>query len=74
MKIFLDCSHFFFIRHSIIQFTLVLLIYDALIFCLCRNMPDIDTLMQEWPPEFEELLNQVELLIRDLVHLCGTGV
>lgn len=24
-----------------------------------RNMPDIESLMQEWPPEFEELLNQV---------------
>ncbi|GBM47088.1 Intraflagellar transport protein 46 [Araneus ventricosus] len=23
-----------------------------------RNMPDIETLMQEWPPEFEEALNQ----------------
>jgi hypothetical protein len=22
-------------------------------------MPDIESLMQEWPPEFEELLNQV---------------
>lgn len=27
----------------------------------CRNMPDIETLMQEWPPEFEELLNQVSI-------------
>lgn len=25
-----------------------------------RNMPDIDTLMQEWPPEFEELLKEVD--------------
>ena len=24
-----------------------------------RNMPDIDTLMQEWPPEFEDLLKEV---------------
>ena len=24
-----------------------------------RNMPDIEPLMQEWPAEFEELLNQV---------------
>jgi hypothetical protein len=24
-----------------------------------RNMPDIDTLMQEWPPEFEEMLKEV---------------
>ena len=23
-------------------------------------MPDIDTLMQEWPPEFEELLKEVK--------------
>ncbi|XP_066228468.1 intraflagellar transport protein 46 homolog isoform X5 [Saccopteryx leptura] len=26
-----------------------------------RPMPDIDTLMQEWPPEFEELLGKVSL-------------
>lgn len=25
-------------------------------------MPDIDTLMQEWPPEFEELLKEVREL------------
>lgn len=25
-----------------------------------RNMPVIDTLMQEWPPEFEELLKEVD--------------
>ncbi|XP_028400074.1 intraflagellar transport protein 46 homolog isoform X2 [Dendronephthya gigantea] len=31
-----------------------------------RNMPDIDTLMQEWPPEFEELLNQVGLPTAEL--------
>ncbi len=24
-----------------------------------KTMPDIDTLMQEWPPEFEELLKTV---------------
>jgi len=24
-----------------------------------RNMPEIDVLMQEWPPEFEELLKEV---------------
>ena len=24
-------------------------------------MPDIDTLMQEWPPEFEELLKEVNI-------------
>ena len=29
------------------------------IFCIFRNMPDIDTLMQEWPPEFEDLLKEV---------------
>ena len=28
-------------------------------FNFSRNMPDIDTLMQEWPPEFEELLKEV---------------
>ncbi|KFM58578.1 Intraflagellar transport protein 46-like protein, partial [Stegodyphus mimosarum] len=31
-----------------------------------RNMPDIETLMQEWPPEFEETLNQVGLPSADL--------
>lgn len=25
-------------------------------------MPDIDTLMQEWPPEFEEMLKEVTFL------------
>ena len=27
--------------------------------CCCRNMPDVDALMEEWPPEFEELLKEV---------------
>ncbi|CAG5123981.1 unnamed protein product, partial [Candidula unifasciata] len=31
-----------------------------------RNMPDIDTLMQEWPPEFEQLLKEVELPTAEL--------
>ncbi|CAH3028209.1 unnamed protein product [Porites evermanni] len=31
-----------------------------------RNMPDIEFLMQEWPAEFEELLNQVGLPTADL--------
>ena len=31
-----------------------------------RNMPDIDTLMQEWPPEFEEMLKEVNLPTADL--------
>ncbi|KAG8434581.1 hypothetical protein GDO86_012814 [Hymenochirus boettgeri] len=31
-----------------------------------RAMPDIDTLMQEWPPEFEELLGKVSLPTADL--------
>ncbi|XP_068686011.1 intraflagellar transport protein 46 homolog [Montipora foliosa] len=31
-----------------------------------RNMPDIEPLMQEWPAEFEELLNQVGLPTADL--------
>lgn len=26
---------------------------------VCRPMPDIDTLMQEWSPEFEDLLGKV---------------
>ena len=25
-----------------------------------KQMPDIDTLMQEWPPEFEQLLDSVK--------------
>jgi hypothetical protein len=28
-------------------------------FSTFRPMPDIDTLMQEWSPEFEELLGKV---------------
>ncbi|XP_070202233.1 intraflagellar transport protein 46 homolog isoform X1 [Littorina saxatilis] len=31
-----------------------------------RNMPDIDTLMQEWPPEFEDLLKEISLPTADL--------
>uniref|UniRef100_A0A8C5W8E3 Intraflagellar transport protein 46 homolog n=1 Tax=Leptobrachium leishanense TaxID=445787 RepID=A0A8C5W8E3_9ANUR len=31
-----------------------------------RPMPDIETLMQEWPPEFEELLGKVVLPTADL--------
>ncbi|KAK3587700.1 hypothetical protein CHS0354_042487 [Potamilus streckersoni] len=31
-----------------------------------KNMPDIDTLMQEWPSEFEELLKEVGLPTADL--------
>jgi len=31
--------------------------------CVCRNMPEIDKLMEEWPPEFEELLKEVVYLI-----------
>uniref|UniRef100_A0A3B4BSQ3 Intraflagellar transport protein 46 homolog n=1 Tax=Pygocentrus nattereri TaxID=42514 RepID=A0A3B4BSQ3_PYGNA len=34
-----------------------------------RPMPDIDTLMQEWPPEFEELLGKVNLPTADIN--CG---
>jgi len=26
---------------------------------VARNMPDVDALMEEWPPEFEELLKEV---------------
>ena len=26
-----------------------------------KNMPDIETLMQEWPPEVEEMLNAIKL-------------
>ena len=28
---------------------------------MSRNMPDVETLMQEWPSEFEDLLNQVQV-------------
>ncbi|KAJ8399015.1 hypothetical protein AAFF_G00416820 [Aldrovandia affinis] len=31
-----------------------------------RSMPDIDSLMQEWPPEFEELLGKVSLPTADI--------
>ena len=31
-----------------------------------KNMPDIDLLMQEWPPEFEELLKEVGLPTAEL--------
>uniref|UniRef100_A0A0B7A5U1 Intraflagellar transport protein 46 homolog n=1 Tax=Arion vulgaris TaxID=1028688 RepID=A0A0B7A5U1_9EUPU len=31
-----------------------------------KNMPDIDTLMQEWPPEFEHLLKEVGLPTAEL--------
>ncbi|XP_063059802.1 intraflagellar transport protein 46 homolog isoform X2 [Engraulis encrasicolus] len=31
-----------------------------------RTMPDIDSLMQEWPPEFEELLGKVSLPTADI--------
>ncbi|XP_053308462.1 intraflagellar transport protein 46 homolog [Spea bombifrons] len=31
-----------------------------------RPMPEVDTLMQEWPPEFEELLGKVSLPTADL--------
>lgn len=30
-----------------------------IVFSTFRPMPDIDTLMQEWSPEFEELLGKV---------------
>lgn len=29
-------------------------------------MPDIDSLMQEWPPEFETKLNEVGLPLEEL--------
>lgn len=31
-----------------------------------RNMPDVEELMQEWPPEFEDLLNTVGLPTAEL--------
>ncbi|XP_053547313.1 intraflagellar transport protein 46 homolog isoform X2 [Bombina bombina] len=31
-----------------------------------RSMPDVDMLMQEWPPEFEELLGKVSLPTADI--------
>ena len=33
--------------------------------CVARNMPDIESLMQEWPAEFEELLKEVSLPTAD---------
>ena len=31
-----------------------------------KPMPDVEKLMQEWPPEFEELLNTINLPSADL--------
>ncbi|XP_075045865.1 intraflagellar transport protein 46 homolog isoform X2 [Mixophyes fleayi] len=31
-----------------------------------RSMPEVETLMQEWPPEFEELLGKISLPTADL--------
>lgn len=44
-----------------------------------RNMPDVETLMQEWPQEFEETLNEVGIPSADLdcsleeyvEYMCG---
>ena len=33
---------------------------DETFFCYLRPMPDVDTLMQEWPTQFEELLKEVD--------------
>lgn len=35
-------------------------------FLFTRNMPDVEDLMQEWPPEFEDLLNTVGLPTAEL--------
>ncbi|KAG9351526.1 hypothetical protein JZ751_022777 [Albula glossodonta] len=39
---------------------------DLKLHMLHMPMPDIDTLMQEWPPEFEELLGKVSLPTADI--------
>ena len=46
------------------------------IFCFheLRNMPDIESLMQEWPPEFEDLLNQVNLKFNRIYWIHWLGV
>ncbi|CAM9340502.1 unnamed protein product, partial [Sphacelaria rigidula] len=31
-----------------------------------KNMPDIEVLMEAWPPEFEEILSNANLLDQDL--------
>jgi len=31
-------------------------------------MPDIDKLMEEWPPEFEEVLKEVSSSFMSLLH------
>lgn len=31
-----------------------------------KNMPDIEVLMEAWPPEFEEILSSANLLDQDL--------
>jgi hypothetical protein len=45
-----------------------LAVFIFFIFLFSRNMPDIDLLMQEWPPEFEELLKEVRIML-DLFKL-----
>ena len=41
----------------------------------CRNMPEIDVLMQEWPAEVEEMLNEVStfciLYVSYNAHSCS---
>ena len=37
---------------------------------LCRNLPNIETLMQEWPPQFEELLNSVCICVCVCACVC----
>lgn len=39
-----------------------------------RNMPDIEPLMQEWPAEFEELLNQVSVSLLCLYKLSFSWI
>ena len=46
------CCLLFFNRHH--------LVYSAPMF-LCRSMPDVELLMQEWPNQFEQLLATVNL-------------
>ena len=39
-------------------------------------MPDVDSLMQEWPTQFEELLKEVSILIFSsiIIYLFKTSV
>lgn len=44
---------------------MIMIVVNMFVVC-CRPMPDIDHLIQEWPPEIEELLKNVGLPPPDL--------